>query len=179
MVGVTIGTVFIPGPEELIFKALSLRGLFLKGGRLVDRAGNAIPENRLPRLVKEIEKDVGNAGKIPTSGLVARIQAKINLYPKVIDPRTGRHIQFPSGIKGPVDKNLRVAWDSKKDRAAFIEEWYKGNYPTPRGGWDKYDIHHIQPREFGGTNEFWNLVPVERKTHKDLFNEFWREFTEL
>jgi hypothetical protein len=115
----------------------------------------------------------------PNSGLVARIQGKLNLYPKVIDPRTGRHIQFPSGIKGPVDKSLRVAWDSKLDRAAFIAEWHRRGYATPRGGWDKFDIHHIQPREFGGTNDFWNLVPVERNTHQELFNEFWREFTGL
>ncbi len=113
------------------------------------------------------------------SGLVARIQGKLNLYPKVIDPRTGRHIQFPSGIKGPVDKSLRVAWDSKMDRAALIAEWHRRGYATPRGGWDKFDIHHIQPREFGGTNDFWNLVPVERNTHQELFNEFWREFTGL
>lgn len=32
---------------------------------------------------------------------------------------------------------------------------------TKRGGWAEYDIHHIKPREYGGTNDFWNLVPVQ------------------
>ena len=31
-------------------------------------------------------------------------------------------------------------------------------------------------REFGGTNDFWNLVPVERGTHSRLFNYFWKLF---
>jgi hypothetical protein len=116
---------------------------------------------------------------IPKISLAARIQAKLGLYPKVIDPRTGRSIPFPSGITGRVAKSLRVAWDSGKDKAAFIREWYRRGYPTPDGGWRKYDIHHILPIEFGGTNDFWNLVPVERNTHQTLFNAFWREFTSL
>jgi RHS repeat-associated protein len=113
------------------------------------------------------------------SALVARILAKIDLYPKVIDPRTGRHIPFPSAIKNRVADAERITWDSKSDRATFIAEWHGRGYETPRAGWDKCDIHHIQPREFGGSNDFWNLVPVERTTHQKLFNEFWREFTGL
>ena len=113
-----------------------------------------------------------------SSGLVARIQGKLRLYPQVIDARTGRHIGFPSGITGKVDKSLRVPW-TKQDRASFIAEWHRRGFAEPTGGWDKYDIHHIHPREFGGTNDFWNLVPVERGTHQELFNEFWREFLGL
>ncbi len=112
------------------------------------------------------------------SALVVQIQSKLDLYPKVIDARTGRHIGFPSGITGKVDKSLQVPW-AKHHRAGFIAEWKARGYAEPVGGWDKYDIHHIQPREFGGTNDFWDLVPVERETHQDLFNEFRREFLEL
>lgn len=120
-----------------------------------------------------------SAGNVARSPLVNRILAKLNLYPKVIDPRTGRDIVFPSGIQGRVDKALRVTWNSSSDRAAFIAEWYRRGYATPRGGWARYDIHHIQPLEFGGTNDFWNLVPVERGTHSRLFNDFWRLFEGL
>jgi hypothetical protein len=124
---------------------------------------------------------IGNATNkppvIPDSDLVKRIQAKIGLYPKVIDPRSGREITFPSAIQGKTPKDQRVAWTSK-DRGAFIKEWYDRGYQTPKGGWDKYDVHHIQPREFGGSNNFNNLVPVERNTHRE-FNKFWREFNGL
>ena len=54
----------------------------------------------------------------------------------------------------------------------------RSGYKTPRGGWERYDIHHIKPREFGGGNDFWNLVPVEQQMHQDLFNSFWRDFIE-
>ncbi len=116
--------------------------------------------------------------QLAKSPLVSRILGKLALYPRVIDPRTGRHIPFPSGITTPVAKALRVTW-GKAERAEFIAEWYRRGYPTPPGGWELYDIHHILPREFGGTNDFWNLVPVLRETHQRLFNQFWWEFTSL
>ncbi len=112
-----------------------------------------------------------------TSNLTAKVQAKISLYPKAVDPRTGKNISLPY-VEKVVHKNMRVTWTTN-DRAKFIKEWYDRGYQTPIGGWDKYDIHHIKPREFGGTNDFWNLVPVERTiTHKE-FNNFWRQFGEL
>lgn len=74
-------------------------------------------------------------------------------------------------------REQRVPW-GPKERAAFIAEWIRRTYPVPAGGWNNYDIHHIRPREFGGTNNFDNLVPVERQTDHRLFNEFWREYEE-
>ncbi len=38
-----------------------------------------------------------------------------------------------------------------------------------------YDIHHIVPREYGGTNAFENLVPVLRSAHQQ-FNAWWRGY---
>ncbi|MFN6108378.1 MAG: RHS repeat-associated core domain-containing protein, partial [Planctomycetaceae bacterium] len=140
-------------------------------GKRIGKANGVIDDHKLPNgLLGPTSK------RLISSDLVARLQAKLGAYPKVVDPRTGRNIGFPTGIVGRVDSTLRVSWDSKLDRAAFIAEWYRRGYPTPPGGWPNYDIHHIHPREFGGTNDFWNLVPVERETHQELFNEFWREF---
>jgi len=105
--------------------------------------------------------------------LTARVQAKLNLYPNVIDPRTGGKIPLPY-VNEIVPEGTRVPW-GRVERASFIREWYSKGFASPKGGWDFYDIHHITPRAFGGTNNFWNLVPVERNTHK-LFNNFWRLF---
>ena len=109
--------------------------------------------------------------------IIAKIKAKLNLYPNVIDPRTGRRIPLPF-VSNKVPKEDRVDWN-KEERRKYIAEWYDRGYETPQGGWDKYDIHHIKPREFGGDNTFENLVPVERNTHQKEFNTFWREFGEL
>jgi hypothetical protein len=96
-------------------------------------------------------------------------------YPSVIDPRTGKPVPFPYGALQKAAKASRVSW-GPKERGTFISEWYRRGYSTPEGGWDKYDIHHIVPREYGGTNDFWNLVPVARGTEHELFNSFWRHF---
>jgi RHS repeat-associated protein len=102
--------------------------------------------------------------------LRARVQAKIDLYPKAIDPRTGRHINLPD-VDTVVPENLRVSWSSA-DRQAFISEWGRLGYPAPKGGWGAYQIHHIIPRQYGGTNAFWNLIPLDPSLHRQ-FNSFW------
>ncbi|WP_409265234.1 RHS repeat-associated core domain-containing protein [Pseudomonas sp. KCJK8521] len=119
-----------------------------------------------------------NRSGISISSLVARLRATLRLYPKVTDPRTGRSIPFPTQIGGKIPTADRVSWGAT-ERGAFIKDWYDKGYATPRGGWAEYDIHHIKPREYGGDNTFWNLVPVQRKTHQELFNTFWRNYNEL
>jgi filamentous hemagglutinin len=42
--------------------------------------------------------------------------------------------------------------------------------------WEYYDIHHIKPREFGGTNAFENLTPVERTVEHQKLNRFWEKY---
>ncbi len=96
-----------------------------------------------------------------------------DFYPNIPDPRTGRPIPFPNETLQIVPKESRVIWDNQ-ERYNFIKAWHDKGYPEPRGGWAEYDIHHIKPREYGGTNDFWNLVPVQRKTHQQEFNNFWR-----
>ncbi|MFP3865257.1 RHS repeat-associated core domain-containing protein [Pseudomonas capeferrum] len=112
------------------------------------------------------------------SNLIVRLRATLRIYPKVIDPRTGRSIPFPAQIGGKIPTAARVPWGAS-ERGAFIKDWYDRGYATPRGGWREYDIHHIKPREYGGDNTFWNLVPVQRKTHQELFNTFWRNYNEF
>ncbi len=115
--------------------------------------------------------------KLGALGAHGRIQGLLALYPEVIDMRTGRPIMLPADIGPIVPKANRVAWGSVQ-RRDFISEWYKRGYADPEGGWSNYDIHHIKPREYGGTNDFWNLTPVARKTHKEL-NSFWKRFPGL
>jgi len=97
-------------------------------------------------------------------------------YPSYIDPRTGKEVPFPEGNTTPVPKENRVEWDNYK-RADFIAQWMKDGYPAPDDGWGKVDIHHILPRERGGTNDFWNLVPVDRDVHQQQFSPWWERHT--
>jgi len=69
----------------------------------------------------------------------------------------------------------RVPWGSS-ERGAFIKDWYDRGFDTPPGGWADYDIHHIVPREYGGTNAFDNLAPVPRSVHQQEFNAWWSDY---
>ena len=92
------------------------------------------------------------------------LNSKGHPYPSVIDPRTGQEMPFPQGDLQRIPKSERVEWNNVT-RGAYIKEWLDRGYPEPEGGWDPYDIHHILPKEFGGTNGFWNLVPILRTIH--------------
>jgi RHS repeat-associated protein len=97
-------------------------------------------------------------------------------YPVVPDPRTGRPIPLPPDDLQWVAPEQRVPWDSRSDRDEFIREWHERGYPEPPGGWSEYDIHHMTPREYGGTNDFENLVPVRRDVHQQEFNRWWSNY---
>jgi hypothetical protein len=96
-------------------------------------------------------------------------------YPRVIDPRTGAPMPAPAPGLTKVPVAERVAW-GKTERGAFIKQWYDEGFETPAGGWADYDIHHIIPHEYGGTNAFDNLVPVLRTTHQQEVNTWWRNY---
>jgi filamentous hemagglutinin len=63
----------------------------------------------------------------------------------------------------------RVPW-GPQERGAFIKQWYDQGYSTPPSGWSEYNIHHILPREYGGTNDFSNRTPVLKSVHQTEFN---------
>jgi filamentous hemagglutinin len=96
-------------------------------------------------------------------------------YPSITDPRTNQSIPFPKGDLVKVLKAERVSW-GLKERGEYIAEWYRRGYPDLPGGWKEYDLHHIKPREYGGMNDFDNIVPVLRQLHQDEFNVFWRNW---
>ena len=84
-------------------------------------------------------------------------------------------MEFPKGELKVVPKSQRVVWDNQT-RGAFIKEWYDRGFKTPEGGWELYDIHHIRPREYGGTNAFENLTPVLRTIHNSVVTPWWAPF---
>ncbi len=175
------------------------KGSFLKGpmdlgksSYRIDPGPNPKPGPRKP--VIEVHPDLefggvldysypnGTIGYTPqfagqtASSTVGQVQSKIALYPQIIDPRTLRPILMPLA-RAKLPLNSRVQWNSNL-RDKYIGDYMKKGYPEPKGGWDKYQINQILPREFGGTNDFNNLVPVLKEQHK-LFNNFWRYFGEL
>jgi RHS repeat-associated protein len=117
-------------------------------------------------------------GPVPEDGL-GIIAENDDPYPHVIDPRTGEPIPEPPDGLQIVPKDQRAPWaddGTGRERYEFIKEWRDRGYPVPEGGWKNYDIHHIIPREYGGSNDFWNLVPVERNVHQNELNPWWNRY---
>jgi hypothetical protein len=104
------------------------------------------------------------------------VNAAGDAYPSVIHPGTSESIPYPGEGLTKVPVAERVPWGAA-ERQAYIKEWYDRGYATPEGGWSQNDIHHIVPREYGGTNDFDNLVPVERTVHQTQFNTWWRNYS--
>lgn len=177
----------LPGYAQAAFAAeaqagFSLAAVAAGGVQSLSVSASGLVVSLAPAAVASVAWKEGGGAASTTSPtaegpLVSRVKGQLWRYPRVIDPRTGREIPFPTGELQQVPRVRRVPWGAV-EREAFIRQWIERGYPPPRGGWDNYDIHHIHPRELGGTNDFWNLVPVERGTHQQLFNAFWREFIE-
>ncbi|QRY62367.1 HNH endonuclease [Gordonia sp. PDNC005] len=96
-------------------------------------------------------------------------------YPKVIDPRTGMPIPHP-----PRPNMERVSPDLRAKggwRKPFLNEWISRGYPVPEGNpnFDGWEVHHIIPREFGGTNDFNNLIPLPREIH-NIYSRWFDQY---
>jgi hypothetical protein len=121
-----------------------------------------------------VEDGNGNQTAIWVHNTASCVNSSGKRYPRIIDPRTGRPIPFPRGRLRVAPESQRVPWTSK-ERLAYQRK-YESRYGVPRGGWDKYHIHHIKPKKYGGTNEFDNLVPVPKGPHQEEFTAWWNGF---
>jgi len=104
-------------------------------------------------------------------------------YPDGHD-KAGQRIEFPGFDKSKaVPKDQRSVWNGVgktgpiKGRTAYKKEWKQPTgTDSPPGGWDKYEIHHIQTLENGGTNTWENLVPVLKDVHRTIITPWWNSF---
>ncbi len=120
-------------------------------------------------------KGLSAARRAGAEGEAAALNSAGRAYPRVLNPGTGEPIPYPGKGLTRVPVSERVPWGAQ-ERGAFVKEWYDRGFSTPKGGWSIYDIHHITPREYGGTNAFENLVPIERGVHQSEFNAWWRDY---
>jgi RHS repeat-associated protein len=159
-----LGAPFVPGVASRLRPVV--QGLFAGVSRAALRAAGACGH-----LFRRVRGRSGGTGVAPQ----ALLNRAGRLYPNVIDPRTGSAIPHPGPGLSRVPVSERVPWGAQ-ERGKFIKEWYDRGFETPAGGWSQYDIHHIRPREYGGTNAFENLVPLLRTVHQQEFNAWWRAY---
>ena len=132
-----------------------------------------------------LKKDAGKSGS-----KTSVVNSKGVAYPEVMDIRTGQNMVFPEGVSSRVPKDSRVGWYRNQSEANlyrvndtdilckkdYIDEWYRRGYQTPEGGWNLYEIHHIKPREFGGSADFENMVPLLKDVHRKVVTPWWNGY---
>lgn len=103
------------------------------------------------------------------------LNLKAMIYPYYRDPVSQKTMTEPSTTTWA--KTPSIDWDSSTDRAKYIKE-YSELYPKNGYNWvgSQINVHHIRPREFGGTNEFSNLIPIPTNFHVYVVNAWWRDY---
>ncbi|WP_223066015.1 HNH endonuclease [Paenibacillus caui] len=83
-------------------------------------------------------------------------------YPTIYtDPISGKSVSEPSADW--TKTSSPVSW-TQTDINRF-RTWYEGTYNLTNFQWGAYEIHHIRPRIYGGTNDNSNLIPLPPSIH--------------
>lgn len=101
------------------------------------------------------------------------LNTKASLYPFVSDPYSGKVMTEPRADWAYTGS---IPWTST-DRGNFIAEYSRRH---PNNGWnwsgEFTEIHHIRPRQYGGTNDYDNLIPLEKWFHQGPVEGWWRYY---
>ena len=115
-----------------------------------------------------------NGGDVSYSTYEFLYNKKAVRYPDYTDPGSNKLMYVPSTNLTKVASSYRVSWTST-DRKNYIK-WYDSNYPNKIKDWSKYQIHHIRPREYGGTNDYSNLIPLPTTYHQKTVTPWWSNY---
>lgn len=77
------------------------------------------------------------------------------------DYTSGKTVDYPA--LNMVKTSNPVSWGTS-ERTTF-RNWYMSTYNVPNYDWTNIEIHHIVPREYGGTNANSNLIPLPKNVH--------------
>ncbi|MCP3773526.1 HNH endonuclease [Paenibacillus sp. MZ04-78.2] len=101
------------------------------------------------------------------------LNTKASLYPNVSDPYSGKAMTEPRADWAYTGS---IPW-TKTDRGNFIAEYSRRH---PNNGWnwsgEFTEIHHIRPRQYGGSNDYDNLIPLEKWFHQGPVEGWWRYY---
>lgn len=111
-----------------------------------------------------------NYNDIPPESILTN---KRNQYfPNYTDPVSKK--QVITGVRTDWAKTGSRGWNG---RNAYIRKFEKeyGEQPKEKY-WDLVQIHHIRPRNFGGSDSYENLVPVKYDPSHKLLNKWFRYY---
>jgi hypothetical protein len=92
------------------------------------------------------------------------------IYPTYKDPGSGKTLTVPEYTTW--SKNYVTGWTTT-DRNKY-RNWYNDNYRDLN--WSNYEVHHIRPRNYGGTNSNTNLIPLPTDFHRKVVSPWWTNY---
>lgn len=97
---------------------------------------------------------------------------RATVYPYHYDPYANRVMAEPDRTDWP-RTGSSVTW-GKAERGAYIKK-YSELYPNNGWNWsgEVTNIHHVKPRDFGGTNAFDNLIPISARVHQTIVSPWF------
>lgn len=100
------------------------------------------------------------------SGLLNKQGVK---YPSHKEIYTGRIPEKPSTS---LKKNQKPRDPSF--RSNYIS-WFEKKYPKANVNWGNYEIHHIRPLLYGGSNDVSNGIALTKSQHND-YTSWWKNY---
>lgn len=101
---------------------------------------------------------------------------KAVIYPTVRDALgTSKRLKEPPLGLEVVPSSDRVKWGTT-ERKKF-KKWYEEKYNDgDEYDWSDIEIHHIIPRQYGGTNSTSNLIPLDKNDHRKKVTPWWKNY---
>lgn len=90
-------------------------------------------------------------------------------YPFACEIYSGRVLMMP-----PTNLNVDQTVRDSQFRNKYII-FFEGKYPSAKLDWTKYQIHHIRPLKYGGTNSLSNGMAIPNSQHL-LLTTWWLNY---
>ncbi len=114
------------------------------------------------------------SGSLPSEDAIistkaALVNKKCEAYPIAFEPYSKKKVKVPS-TTWKIDQNERDVQFRKKYISSF-----KKKYPNAKINWKEYEIHHMRPLKYGGTNALSNGIALKKNVHAK-FNAWWSNY---
>lgn len=117
---------------------------------------------------------VKNTDLLESSNVLFNSVAKA--YPQYTDTKSGKKMHEPALNLYKIPESDRVKWGPTEinEYRAWYENTHNNGKPIAWKG--VLEIHHINPRAYGGTNVKYNLIPLPYSFHRSEINPWWTKY---
>jgi len=113
----------------------------------------------------------GSSSSLNKNSGLALLNKKAVEYPTYTDSNSMKTISEPTTTTLDVVSSP-LAGLTTTQRSAY-KLWYEKTYCNGVvQNWSNVEVHHIKPRQFGGTHDYSNLVPLDKTVHTK-FSSWW------